>query len=243
MKEYTEVLSERLRLTHLRGATATTTDALLLAAFLPVTEGPSLELGAGCGVVSLVAASHGRLCRGVLCERDATLSALSHRNILDNGYGGRFTALCCDLRDYFPAERFAVILANPPYRRAGEGRGAADPLCDIARFERAGTILDFCRAGARLLTEDGDFCLVFPISRRQELYAATREVGLYPREEVTVLPYPGGTAKLFLLRATRAAGPLLSHRITLAGAPGGEPTEAARALYRDGCLLTEGEIS
>lgn len=241
MEEYCERLSDGVAITHFAKGTATTTDALLLAAFLPPCRGMSLELGAGSGIVTLVAASHGRLSHGVLCERDETLAALCEKNMANNGLGDRFLTVCRDLRHLAGEARYRLIYANPPYRRAGEGKPAANRLADLARFERAGTVADFCRAAARLLCEDGDFCVVFPTVRREELFRALLSCGLAPTEEVTVLPYPGGAPKLFLLRARRQADGCHRRRITLALAKGGEPTEAARILYRDGSLLTEGE--
>lgn len=240
-EEYKEQLSERLTVTHLRGATATTTDALLLAAFLPRSEGRALELGAGCGIVSLLAALRGRFSAADLCERDGTLAALAERNIRDNRLEECLTVLPCDLRDLPAIPRYTSVFANPPYRRASEGRPAADPLSDLARFERAGTVADFCLTAARSLLPGGSLSLVFPTARRGELHNALRAAGLYPAEEVTVYPYPGGTPKLLLLRATRENGEFSKSYFTLSRSRGGEPTEAALTLYREGILITEGE--
>ena len=241
MEEYRERLSGTVEVTHLSGATATTTDALLLAAFLPHCRERSLELGAGCGIVTILAAARGRLSHGELCERDMTLSALCEKNLAGNRLGDRFFTVCRDLRLLSGEGRYELIYANPPYRRAGEGKPAANPLADIARFERYGTVVDFCAAAARLLSADGQLCTVFPTARRGELFDALALCGLCPHEEVTVFPYPGGSPKLFLVRADRHAGALCRRRVTLATAKGGRQTEAARILYTDGRLLTEGE--
>ena len=240
-EEYRERLSERIALTHLRGATATTTDALLLAAFLTRTEGRALELGAGCGIVSLLAASRDRFPAADLCERDVTLATLARRNIEENRLADRLTVLHGDLRDLPATPRYMSVFANPPYRRANEGRPAADRLSDLARFERAGTIADFCLAAERSLLPSGSFSLVFPVARRQELDAALRAAGLHPAESVTVYPYPGGTPKLLLLRATRKKKEESKSYFTLSSSVGGEPTEATLALYREGILITEGD--
>lgn len=238
---YEERLSDRLGIDHLRGATATTTDALLLAAFLPCCEGAALELGAGAGTVSLLAAVRGRFARAELCERVPPLAELCRRNIEKNRLTDRLSVIEADLRTLTPPARYLSVYANPPYRRVGEGRPAADPLLDTARFERAGTVLDFCETAARLLLPEGSLSLVFPQKRREELLRALGKVGLHPREEVTVYPYPGGVPKLLLLRAAPRPGGLTVRRFTLAREAGGAPTEAAEALYRDGILPTEGE--
>ena len=238
---YEERLTDRLTVTHLKGATATTTDALLLAAFLPSCEGAALELGAGSGIVSLLAARRGRFARAELCERIPALCELCRLNIEKNCLTDRLSVTEADLRTLAPPARYLSVYANPPYRRAGEGRPAADPLLDAARFERAGTVLDFCETAARLLLPEGSLSLVFPQKRREELFRALASAGLYPREEVTVYPYPGGEPKLLLLRAAPHPERVTVRRFTLAKEAGGAPTEAAEALYRDGILSTEGE--
>lgn len=237
---YTEVLSNTLTIEQIRGSTATTTDALLLAAFLRRTDGTALELGAGSGIVSILAATRGRFARAELCERIPELAALCRRNIERAALKDRLTVIEADLRTLAPPARYLSVFANPPYRRANEGRPPQDPLLDAARFERAGGIRDFCEAAARLLLPEGSLSLVFPCGRRDELLATLLAAGFFPEEEVTVYPYPGGRAKLLLLRAARHGGQPSRHRLTLA-TEAGTPTEAAEALYRDGILLTEGD--
>ena len=239
-EEYKEQLSERVTLTHLRGATATTTDALLLAAFLPRTEGRALELGAGCGIVSILAAARDRFPAADLCERNGTLADLARRNIAENRLTDRLTVVETDLRTLSLPPRYASVFANPPYQRAGDGRPASNPLADIARFERAGTITDFCLAAERSLTSGGSFSLVFPLARRRELDAALAKAGLFPALSVTVYPYPGGEPKLLLLRATREKAEESKGYFILSKQPGGEPTDGALTLYREGILMIEG---
>ena len=239
--EYRERINDRLTVTHRRDGVGTTTDALLLAALLPRDAGDCCELGAGGGLISLLAAARGKLRRGVLLEREPLLAALAEKNVLENRMQDRLTVLCADLRERLPDGKFATVFANPPYRRATEGLPARDHLADISRFERAGGIADFCRAAARLLTEDGEFYTVFPFARKKELVSALSGAGLSVRRTVTVLPYPGGTPRLLLTVSGRGEATAERERFTLCVAPGGAPTAAAEQLYTDGLLLTEGE--
>ena len=224
-----------------KGAPTTTGDALLLAAFLPAACGRACELGAGSGVISLLAAARGKLSSALLIERDRTLAALCERNVRDNSFEDTLVVRCADLRDSAECGMFDTVFANPPYRRANDGVPAADPIADAARYERHGTIGDFCRVGARMLTPKGRFCVVFPTRRREELLRALSHAGLFPEREVTVYPYPGGASKLMLLSARRDDCDHKKEVFTLCHAAGGRETEAAAVLYRDGILLTEGE--
>ena len=161
------------------------------------------------------------------------------RNIRENGLEGRLTAHLADVREFDAGRRYEAVFANPPYRRAGEGRPAAAPLLDVARFERAGTLGAFCAAAARLLSPTGSVSLVFPTARRDDLWQALRAADLHPTEAVTVFPYPEGVPRLFLVRAGRIPRALCERTLTLTRDKNDRrPTEAAEALYRDGVLLT-----
>ena len=239
--EFSERLNDRLTVIHRRDATPTTLDALLLAAFLPSVCGRTCELGAGGGIISLLAAARDKIADGLLLEREPILAALAARNIESNGFSGILRAACADIREYREDGRFDTVLANPPYRRANDGRPAAHPLADAARYERAGTVTDFCLAAARLLHKGGRFYAVFPTRRRDELFAALGAVGLYPHRTVTAYPYVGGAPKIFLTEAGFTEAPLRRERIVLARECGGAPSDAAEALYTHGHLLTEGD--
>ena len=235
--EYRESLHDRLTVIHRRDAVGTTTDALLLAAFLPRTSGEACELGAGGGIVSLLAASRGRFAHADLVERDETLVGLCRRNIEENGMQALLCAHHADLREFDPGRRYSLVFFNPPYFRANEGRPAASPLADVCRFERAGGIADFCRAAARLLAPRGSLATVFPVRRRDELLVALEGPGLFPTEEVTILPYPGGTPKLLLLRAEAEPTSCRQSHLTLCrAADDPRPTDEAAAIYEAGSL-------
>ncbi len=235
-EEYRERLNERLTVIHRRDAVPTTTDALLLSAFLPKAD-VACELGAGGGLISLLAAARGRIGYGDLVEREEVLHALAVRNIRENALSERLCAHLADVREFDAGRRYDAVFANPPYRRADEGLPAASRLADISRFERAGTVADFCLAAARLLSPTGSLSLVFPVVRRAELLRALTAAALYPVEAVTVLPYPEGTPRIFLLRAGRTPAALCERTFTLTVAKTDRrPTEAAEALYREGVL-------
>ncbi len=235
--DYRERLNDRLTVTHRRDAVPTTTDALLLAAFLPRVTGTACELGAGGGLISLLGATRERFQTAHLVEREPILAALAARNIKDNRLADRLRVFCADLRDFDVGERYAAVFANPPYRRAGSGRPAAHHLADVSRFERAGGIADFCLGAARLLCPEGSFSVVFPTEREDELYTALGVAGLFPEETVRVLPYPGGRSRLLLCRALKHPTDSRTHTLTLArGREDRRPTDEARELYENGVL-------
>ena len=90
------------------------------------------------------------------------------RNIRLNGYENRVTVACMDVSaavDHFMPEGFDVVICNPPYRRPNSGRLSPSSEKQIARHEMKGTLDDFIRAAAFLLTMKGRFACVHLASR------------------------------------------------------------------------------
>ena len=125
-----------------------------------------LELGAGTGSVGL-------LVLGVL-SGEAELVAveiqpescwLLERTVRRNGLEGMVRVVCADLRGFDPgAERFDLVVANPPYLQPGCATEPANRHRLLARLELNGDAFDFCRAAARCLAPGGRF--VFTHSAR-----------------------------------------------------------------------------
>lgn len=82
-------------------------------AFQP--EDKVLDLGCGCGIVSLAAAANGVCPENlVLTDVDALAVKTAEKNLLRNGYEG---AVCVvgDALTNVPGSDFDLILSNPPY--------------------------------------------------------------------------------------------------------------------------------
>lgn len=169
------------------------TDAYLLAAYLRPAR-RACELGAGSGVISLLAAAHGKYDSVTAVEIRADMAKLARRNVALNGLEGKVTVMERDLRllthkvvaDEMGG-RFDVVFANPPYV-AHPGMKNSDDAADAARHELCGGIGDFCAAAARLLNHGGRFCTVFRAERIPDLICALRENGLEPKRMTFVHP-------------------------------------------------------
>ncbi|MBF0181215.1 MAG: methyltransferase [Magnetococcales bacterium] len=145
------------------------------------------ELGSGCGEVAIrVALRHpdnlvdalelqGELNR--VARRLALALALAH------GVAERLRILDGDVRSPPAAMTpggYALVLCNPPFFSVGAGRLPPDPLRAAARFELNGTLADFCRCAARLLSSGGRLHLVLRPERLAELPAILGACGLEP---------------------------------------------------------------
>src|SRR3990172_2276665 len=110
-------------------------DSVLLADFAaPYCGRSALDLGTGSGVVLLLLACRNDVLRkGVGVEIQPQLWEFACRNIGENGFGGRLSAVLGDFRDDIPGlspRSVDLVVSNPPYRKIGEGRRNPDPRKD-----------------------------------------------------------------------------------------------------------------
>src|SRR3972149_4698673 len=112
-------------------------DSVLLADFAaPYCGRSALDLGTGSGVVLLLLACRNDVLRkGVGVEIQPQLWEFACRNIGENGFGGRLSAVLGDFRDDIPGlspRSVDLVVSNPPYRKIGEGRRNPDPPTGLA---------------------------------------------------------------------------------------------------------------
>lgn len=192
-----------------RGGHRFTLDSILLADFCRIKKRDRiLEPGTGTGIVSILLAKKFPSVFIAAVEVQPGLAALCRENIAENGLSGRITLIEADitgLEHALPAERFDVIVANPPYTRSGTGRRSHVRERWTAREDILGGIeawLDL----ERLLKNRGRYFLVFTASRLGELIYLMRKRRLEPKRLRLVHPYPERHASLVLIEAVKSAG-------------------------------------
>lgn len=185
-------------------------DAVLLAHFIePGRGGRILDLGAGCGIVSLIVAHRWPEVNLVALEIQSGLAELSRRNAELNGLAGRIAVLagdCRQIKNLFPAASFDWVLTNPPYFPPESGRYQAGSERALARQEICGGIAAMARAAAFALKERGRAAFVYPAVRLVSLLAVLRENRLAAKRLQMVHPWPGAGASLVLVEAGKGSG-------------------------------------
>src|SRR5271155_1135707 len=169
-------------------------EAILLGRFARATSRDRvLELGAGCGVVSITMASLYKPREVVALEIQPTLAEMIARNAALNGFDS-VHVLCADLRHKKIAglepARFDLIVANPPYRATAAGRENPDHGRRLARGENAAALHDF----------------VFAARRSAELISTMRYHKLEPKRIRFVHPRIASPATVILIEARAAGG-------------------------------------
>jgi tRNA1(Val) A37 N6-methylase TrmN6 len=185
-------------------------DAILLGRFAHASARDRvLELGAGCGVVSIMIAALYRPRRVVAIEIQPTLAAMIDRSASINDLKS-VRSVCVDLRQkkiagVEPAS-FDLVVANPPYRAAATGRESPDHGRRLARGESAGDLNDFVAAARRYARTGGRVAFVFTARRSAELISAMRSKKLEPKRIRFVHPRDSMPASVMLVEARVGGG-------------------------------------
>lgn len=176
-------------------------DAVLLAGYAG-TAPRILDLGCGCGIISLLQARRDAqaLCYGV--EIQPELAFLARRNILINGLDDRITIIQQDMQTLAPNQiggPLTLVVSNPPFYALGSGRCNPNNMRAYARHEVLITLPGLLAAARRLLVKHGHLALVYATTRLAELFDRMREYDLEPCHLRLVHPHPQAPARLALV--------------------------------------------
>ena len=176
-------------------------DALLLAEFVSVrSDDVVVDLGTGCGIISLVLAVKSKVGCIVGIELQEELASQAHRNAVLNKLEKKITIIRGDLRHLPMGPAFAhIVVCNPPYRRKKSGRINPDSSKAIARHELSTKVNDILFAGKTLLKEGGKLALIYPANRLAEIFAKMRIQDIEPKRLQIVFPNSHSHAKLAMI--------------------------------------------
>jgi len=171
----------KLRIIQPRQGYRFSVDALLLAEFVSIkSEDFVVDLGAGCGIISLFLAVEREVSFVVGLELQEELTSQAKRNIMLN-------------------ELANVVVCNPPYRQGKSGRINPDLSKAIARHEIAVSLNDTLDAGKALLRPGGRLALIYPANRLTEVFAKMRTHELEPKRLQIIFPDSASHAKLAMI--------------------------------------------
>jgi len=129
-------------------------ESIALAAFATVKPDQQVvELGSGVGIISLLIAAQNNPSRIDAVELQPSLHEIAVKNVLKNGYEHIVHCINEDFRYFAQANRnkYDVVISNPPFFTAGNGRLCANPQRATARHELNGTIEDLVAAAYNCL--------------------------------------------------------------------------------------------
>jgi tRNA1Val (adenine37-N6)-methyltransferase len=227
----------RLVVTQTIGGYRFSIDAVLLAAGIRPKPGDTLlDLGAGCGIISLILASRFPQVRIHAVELQPELIELAQDNVADNHMGDRIEVVQADLR-VLPREPvtgpFDWIVSNPPYHRPDSGRINPNQQRALARHEIAMDLSQLLACARRMLRTGGRLALIYPAERSADLLVQMRQEGIEPKYLQGVHSQSGQAARLVIVHGIHGARPGLCLAAPLViYAAHGEYTDVVREMMQ-----------
>ena len=201
----------RLQVRQLRDGYRFSIDAILLAhAVRPAPGETVVDLGTGCGIISLILARRHPHIRVHAVEIQESLARMAEANVRENDLAGRITVLCrdmCILKPPLIPRPVHWVVSNPPYGRVDGGRISPETSRALARHEIAVTLADVVAAASRLLLPSGRLAMVYPAHRLAELMGCMGAADIEPKALRMVHSAPGSDARRVLVTGVRGGRP------------------------------------
>lgn len=180
-------------------------DSVLLAWFAKLRPGDRvLDLGCGNGVLPLLLLVREPRLSVTGLELMEPLADLARRNMEMNRVEAKI--ICGDIKEgeqLFPKASFDLVLTNPPYEKADQGRLPKEPLKAAARAELYCDLSDVLKTAATLLKPLGRFAMVHRARRMAEIIAGAKAVGLEPKTLRLIAPRREEPSNLLFLEAVK----------------------------------------
>lgn len=204
------ILGGALTLVQPRNGYRFSIDSILLGRFVRARERDRvLELGAGCGVISVMIAALWHPREVVAIEIQPELAGIAARNAALNGLES-IRVINGDLRvrgiDGLAAASCNLIVANPPYRALNTGRVSPNQGRRLARGESTATLAEFVAAAKRFAANGARAAFVFDAARSAELIRCLSANGLEPKRIRFVHPRADAPATTILVEARKGGG-------------------------------------
>jgi tRNA1Val (adenine37-N6)-methyltransferase len=186
-------------------------DSVLAAHFCRVQEKDRvLDIGCGCGVISLILCYRFPDVHVTGLELQPALAKLACSNSSANFFEDQFTVVEGDLRkvrEFMQPESFDLVVSNPPYRRSGSGRVNREDECAVARHELTADLPSIVSAASFCVKNRGIVVCIYPADRLAPLVAAMLKQRLVPKRIQPVYSYPeDDRARLVMVEAVKNGG-------------------------------------
>lgn len=175
------------------------TDGVLLGAWTPVHGARRiLDVGTGTGLIALMLAQRSLPNASIVAlEIDEDASAQAKENIDRSPWKDRIEVMQADFTVYHPADKFDVIVSNPPYFVSS--LNCPDQQRNTARHNDALTYDKLLEGVAGLLSENGLFSIVIPADVADRVKVIASKWDLYAVRQLNVITKPGGIPKRALI--------------------------------------------
>ncbi len=184
------------------------TDAVLLSNFAATKKiKKHCDLGAGCGIISMLLLRDGitESSVGVEISDEAVMLATATAKEYAKE---SFTVLHSDLKELkgkLPFGDYELVTCNPPYKASGAGILSEGDRDIVARHETMCTLEDVIEAGSHLLRSSGRLCICQRPERLADIIDLMRKYKVEPKRLRIVCKKAGEEPWLVLIEGRRDA--------------------------------------
>lgn len=188
-------------------------DPILLADFVEAKKGDRIiDLGTGSGVIPICLAERFKDIEIVGLELQEGLIKIArektspHLNPPPQGGRNLIEIIKGDIRDVksiFDAESFDIVVGNPPYRKADDGRINPDKEKAIARHEIEITLSELIKAAKYLVKNLGSVNIIYHPYRLTELLSTMTENKITPKRIQFVHPTTNYKAEMVMVEGIK----------------------------------------
>ncbi len=171
---------KQFSVSHSAAAMKVGTDGVTLGAWARCS-GRVLDVGAGCGLIGLMAAQRGAQSVDMV-ELDAAAAREAEENAGRSPWAEKIRVYCADFLEFAPEGKYDNIISNPPFFATGEL--APDPARAAARHQGLLTPQAFMAKAVALLAPGGAVSVIIPSDLRRDWEFAAGLAGLRPRRIV-----------------------------------------------------------
>lgn len=167
------------------------TDAVVLGAYVNPNQAKNiLDIGTGTGILSLMMAQKSdAIIHAVEINEMAAIEA--EFNFKQSKWNEQLSLFKGSIQDYVsnnPAEKFDLIITNPPYFVAGNQFEIEDEKRRTARHTNTLSFDELAKIMANLLHEDGTIAMVLPVQEAELFIQIAETYLLFPKEILQVFP-------------------------------------------------------
>ena len=179
------------------------TDSVLIAHFPKFKRRLKvLDLGTGTGVIPLLIADEvEKICA---IEINHEMAELARRNVELNNLSEKISVVEGDyrqFRNFFCAESFDMVIANPPYYPIKDGEANKIEGVAFARHEFTATLEDVVTAARFALKFHGSFCMIHSAGRLVEIVNALSRHQLEMKRLQMIYPKKNRNANLVMIES------------------------------------------
>jgi len=178
-------LNGRIKVKQDRSGYRFSIDSILLACYAKLRPGDKvLDLGTGCGIVSLILAYRESNLKIFGIEVQKELADIASFNVEENHMGDIINILCKDMKELkndMISGPVDLVVSNPPYWKAESGRINPDMQRAVARHEIKVSLVDITATVRRVLRTAGRFVTIYSAERITDLLTHLRSAGIEPK--------------------------------------------------------------